>query len=172
MSHLSSYEYYKKKYAETKPIRGRTPEVRPIGQRRRTWETVEKHDVDGQEVYVCHLYQTDVVKYYPDGSIGLQAGSWATPTTAEFMYTHSPFVVHKQYGNLWARVHGVDDIKSYPIPAVGELRLYARMENGQLLFEPKDTITIAKRVVDRAKAKDARRPRIIRRNNPKDQDSI
>jgi hypothetical protein len=34
--------------------------------------------------------------------------------------------------------------------------LYARVENDQVLYEPKDTITIEKKVVDRAKAKDAR----------------
>jgi hypothetical protein len=154
---LSSYNHYKAKYHDTKPIRGRAQDTRPIGQRRRTWETIDKREINGEEVYVCHLYQTDCVAYYPDGSVGLQAGSWATPTTAEFMYTHSPFTVHKQYGNLWARVHSVgDETKSYPIPAQGELRLYAREHEGRVVYEPKDTIMISKRVVDRNKAKNAR----------------
>ena len=65
---LRSYEYYQKKWNDTKPIRGRAEVCKPLGQRRRTWETVEKRDIDGQEVYACHLYNTDVVMYYPHGS--------------------------------------------------------------------------------------------------------
>ena len=67
---LNSYEHYEKQWKQIKPIRGRTEVIKPIGQRRRTWETIEKRDDD---VYACHLYQTDVVKYYPDGSISITA---------------------------------------------------------------------------------------------------
>lgn len=150
---MASYEYYKQVWADTKPIRGRVEVTKPIGQRRRTWETIEKREGD---VYACHLYHTDVVNYYPDGSVGLCCGSWATPTTAEFMGLHSPFNVYKRHSKLWVTVYGTDAPKVYPVPEKGELRLYANVVGSQVVYEPKETITIKKSVVDRVKAKEAR----------------
>ena len=152
---LSSYEYYKKKFDDTKPIRGREEVIKPIGQRRRTWETIEKRD---QDVYACHLYQTDVVKYYPDGSIAFTAEQWSTPLSAEFMTMHSPFYCYKRHRKLWVQVYGktAEDTKHYPVPREGELVLHPQVEGSQVLYAPKETITIKKSVVDRVKAKDAR----------------
>ena len=155
MNMLSSYEYYKKQWEQIKPIRGRAEVVKPISQRRRTWETIEKLSED---VYACRLYNTDVVKYYPDGSIGFTAEQWSTPLSAEFMSMHSPFGCYKKHSKLWVQVYGKTDAdtKHYPVPREGELRLYAEMVGGQVLYAPKETITIKKSVVDRVKAKDAR----------------
>ena len=155
MSALSAYEYYKKKWEDTKPIRGRAEVVKPINQRRRTWETIEKR-VD--DVYACRLYHTDVVKYYPDGSIEFTAEQWSTPLSAEFMSMHSPFNCYKKHSKLWVQVYGktAEDTKVYPVPREGGLRLYAEMVGSQVLYAPKETITIKKSVVDRVKAKDAR----------------
>lgn len=151
---MSSYDYYKNLWIDTKPIRGRAEVCKPIGQRRRTWETIEKREGD---VYACHLYHTDVVNYYPDGSVGLCCGSWATPTTAEFMSLHSPFNVYKRHSKLWVRTYKEDGgALVYPVPEKGELRLYANVIGSQVVYEPKETIIIKKSVVDRVKAKDAR----------------
>ena len=155
MSALSSYEYYKKQWEQIKPIRGRAEVVKPINQRRRTWETIEKLSED---VYACRLYNTDVVKYYPDGSIAFTAEQWSTPLSAEFMSMHSPFHCYKKHSKLWVKVHGKtdEDTKHYPVPREGGLRLYPEMVGGEVLYAPKETITIKKSVVDRVKAKDAR----------------
>lgn len=152
---MRSYDFYKAKWETTKPIRGRAVDVRPIDNRRRsrTWETIEKRQINGQDVYACHLYDTDVVMYYPDDSIGLRIDTWATPTTADFMSCHSPFYICKKYNKLWVypKGHGVDE--AYPIPEDGELRLVMDAEG---LYKPEKPIVIEKVVVDRTKAKDAR----------------
>jgi hypothetical protein len=158
MSALKAYEYYKKQWEQIKPIRGRAEVIKPIAQRRRTWETIEKRFIDGQDVYACHLYHTDVVKYYPDGSIGFTAEQWSTPLSAEFMSLHSPFNCYKKHSKLWVQVYGktAEDTKHYPVPREGELVLYPEMVGSQVVYAPKETITIKKSVVDRVKAKDAR----------------
>lgn len=156
MGTRSSYEHYKKQWEEIKPIRGRAEVCKPIGDRRRTWETIEKRQINGEDVYACHLYQTDVVKYYPDGSIGFNSESWSTPTTADFMSIHSPFYCNKQHGNLWVNVHEADGTKVYPVPKHGELRLYAEEFDGGVVYRPKETITVKRRAVDRTKAKEGR----------------
>jgi hypothetical protein len=149
------YEFFKEKWEKTKPIRGRSVDVRPIDnyRRYRDWETIEKRQVNGQDVYACHLYQTDVVMYYPDGSIGLRIDSWATPTTADFMSCHTPFYICKRYNKIWVypKGHSVDE--AYPIPETEELRLVKGADGS---YKPDRPIKIEKVVVDRTKAKEAR----------------
>jgi hypothetical protein len=156
----ASYEYYKKKWEKTKPIRGRSVDVRPIDnyRRYRDWETIErrisvKTDGTQQEVYACHLYGTDVVSYYPDGAIGLQIHTYATPTTADFMATHSPFHICKRYNKIWVYPKGHNVDEAYPIPHEGEMRLVMGADGH---YKPENPVKIEKVVVDRTKAKEAR----------------
>lgn len=145
-----SYESYAKRYETTKPIRGRSADVRPIGQRRRDWETITKKAIDeGMYSFSAKLYQTECVEYFPNGDIILRCGSWPTPTTAEFIHIHSPFTCWKQGGKLWVRV----GTKAIPINA--DLRMNWK---GGHDYEPAEEVIINKRVVDRDKAKAAREP--------------
>lgn len=155
MSATRLYDWYKSKWETTKPIRGRAVDVRPLDNRRRSrdWETVEKLHEDGQEVYACRLYQTNVVKYYPDGTIGLQVGSWATPLTADFITSHSPFYVCKRYSKLWAYPRGHNAEECYPLPSTENMRMVMG-EDGY--YKPSKPVVVQKRVVDRTKAKEAR----------------
>jgi len=148
------YDYYKALYESTKPIRGRAEECRPIGQRRRDWETIEHRVENGQDIYSARLYNTDVVQYYPDGGIKLVPDSWFTPLTADFMHTHSPFFCYKKYNKLWVRLQGENDDKHFPIPSEGLMLIPT--DDGR--YEPRDQIVIKQKVVDRVKAKQAREP--------------
>jgi hypothetical protein len=149
------YEFYKDKWINTKPIRGRAVDTRPMDKYRRyrTWETIEKRFIDGQEVYAARLYETDVVMYYPDNSIVLRINSWATPTTADFMSCHSPFYICKKYNKIWVypKGHGIDE--AYPLPDDGELR-FVMDADGR--YAPSTPVIIEKQVVDRTKANAAR----------------
>jgi hypothetical protein len=92
---LSNYAEAKKHYQEVKPIRGRNPEVRPLGKvRRYTWYQIKENRrvVDdgflGQYIttYSCTLYKDhDCVEFYPDGSIAIRTYGWHTPTTMAFV---------------------------------------------------------------------------------------
>lgn len=151
---MLAYTHYKNLYESTKPIRGRAEDIRPIGQRRRDWELIIHKVEDGQDVYCARLYNTDVVKYYPDGSVKLCIDSWATPLTAEFMHTHSPFYCYKRYNKIWVRLRGEDEDKHYPIDRENGLLLVS--VNGR--YEPSEPVVVKQKVVDRQKAKDARAP--------------
>lgn len=149
---MNSYEAYKNLYDKVKPIRGRSTEVRPIGNRRRDWEQITRKVLpNGSFSYVARLYGTDVVEYLPDGSIILRSGGWSTPSTAEFIHEHSPFMCWKQHKRLWIRVRNEDDVKAYP---VGD-ELHMKWHEGG--YVPAQPIVIHKRVVDRDKAKIARK---------------
>ena len=146
----TSYKFYEDKYNNTKPIRGRSVDVRPIGQRRRDWETITSQDGHGGKSYIAKLYSTECVEYFPNGDIVIRAGDWATPTTAEFIHEHSPFRCFKRYKKLW--IQNRDDL----LPISGELRLkYLGEDKG---WEPAEEIVIKQQVVDRDLAKEARAP--------------
>lgn len=101
------YEQMKARYNETKPIRGRSVEVRPWGDRRRDWEQVIcRVQSDGQCAYGARMHSTDVMLVLPNGNIIYNTDGWHTPTTAAFMATLLfGFYVHKQYSKLWLQRH-------------------------------------------------------------------
>ena len=146
------HQDYKNLHDSIKPIRGRACETRPIGERRRDWEVIE---MDGQ-VVACVLYQTQVVRYYPDGRIGVQCGGWQTPSTADFIHAHSPWQCFKRNNKLWVMVPNSENkYMHYPIPKEGEL-IFQPTEHGR--WEPASEVVIQKQVVNREKAKEARAP--------------
>ena len=152
---MRGWEYYKGKYEQIKPIRGRSNECKPLGKRSRDWETVTK---DG-EVYSAKLYNTECVRYHPNGDIQLRCESYSTPITASFIHEHSPFYCYKQYKKLWIRVSGEHGDRVYPIPEGNEglTMRYMAGANGYV-YEPTTPQVIQKQVIDRQKAKDARAP--------------
>jgi len=146
------YEQYKNLYDSIIPIRGRAVEARPICERRRDWELIEMD----KDVVACRLYDTQVVRYYPDGRIGVQCGGWQTPSTAGFIYIYSPWQCFKRNKKLWVMVMNRENrYMRYPLPREGEL-VFKQTEHGQ--WEPVSEVVVQKRVVNREKAKDARAP--------------
>ena len=145
------YQDFKNLYDAIKPIRGRAEDVRPIGERRRDWERVE---MDG-DVVACRLYNTQVVRYYPDGRIGLRCGGWSSPLTADFAHTHSPWQCFKRHNKLWVMVPTeTEKYMYYPVPTEGELQFHL-VGN---YWSPVGDVVVEKRVVNRERAKEARAP--------------
>ena len=149
-----SYEATRKHYEDTKPIRGRSLEIRPAGTRRKDWMQVVKSNYHGVETYGYKLYDTVCVEYLPTtpekprDAIVIRNGGWETPSTAEFINTWSPFHCVKRNNRLWVVVGG------WWVPIIGEGEVRAvRDEQGDWIPEMKP-ITV--RRVDRAAAKPLR----------------
>ena len=98
---INDYAIALKRWEDTKPIRGRAEDVRPIGKRRRDWELLVKDTRADGVWYGARLYRTNVVMYSPDGRIEFRTGGWASVSTAEFMSAHSPFRATKTRGQVW-----------------------------------------------------------------------
>ena len=144
-----NYESMKKHHDETKPIRGRNTDVRPIGKRTKDSETIEMVD----DVVACKLYRTKVVKYYPDGRIGINIGGWRTKTTVEFIGQHSPFYACKRFNQIWVATYEMDsagsyDHKFYPVPTDHELIFKDKVPQGNYFIQ--------KKVINRERIKVAR----------------
>lgn len=99
-----TFEGIKSLYDSIKPIRGRSKDFRPLGDRRRDWERVEKIDED---TYAYHLYQTNCVIIKRDNSITLDTNGWHSISTAEFITAWSPFIVVRKNRVLWAFINDV-----------------------------------------------------------------
>jgi len=138
-----TFEGIKSVYEGIKPIRGRAVDYRPLGDRRRDWERVEKIDED---TYAYHLYMTHCVTIKRDNSITLNPNGWNSISTAEFMTSWSPFIVVRKSKVLWALINGVY------IPILKPLTVRLD-ENGQ--YVP-DTTTYLVKVLNKQRAKAAR----------------
>lgn len=153
MGHSYNYHaYYEKKWNETKPIRGREVDVRPIGQRRRDWEQITRKQVADGYSYCCRLYQTDCVEYMPNGDILLRTAGWVTTSTSEFIHEHSPVMCVKRNKNLWVLLNGV----WLPLPSSSDEALAIRYDG--MTWSPVQEVKLKVRVIDRAKAKEVRAP--------------
>lgn len=82
--YLRTYAEAKKRYEDTKPIRGDKEGKRPLGDRRHKHMHISEAVVDGATVYKCHCYGTPMVTYYPDDTVEL-AIAHSTAFTREFL---------------------------------------------------------------------------------------
>jgi len=82
--YMYSYEQALKKWQSTKPIRGREPEIRPLGERRDCDSYSIRKNV-WTDVIELVLYKTPVVKFTPDNEVILNFGPWSSSSTCQFI---------------------------------------------------------------------------------------
>lgn len=81
--YLHDYAAALRKYEEIKPfVKGAFKGERPLAERTRPQLRILKDDVDA---VIVRLYNTDIIRFKPDGQIELDQGGWATATTHEVM---------------------------------------------------------------------------------------
>lgn len=83
-SHFDTHETALAHFNAVKPIRGRTPELKPLGSNRSYTQCKITHDPLVDSVSAV-LYETPCVTIYPDNTIKLNRGGWISPSTANFM---------------------------------------------------------------------------------------
>lgn len=147
----SRYKRMESKWWNTKPLRGRKEDVRPIDKRRRDFETIVKIERDGVTSYGVKLHDTVCIEYFPDGAVTVRCGAWSTPSTADFITRFSGLRCWKQHNKLWIDVQG----KFAPVTSEG-VKLKEEPHGNEYYFA--EPIVIQKSVVDRAKAKEVREP--------------
>jgi hypothetical protein len=147
-----TYEKMKQRWEETKPIRGRAEDVRPICKRSRDWELITRKVVsantegDVEYAYSAFLYRTEVITYYANGDVGFKTDGWATPKTADFAHLWAPRGVNvcKAKRMLWLTLsHG----ERVPIPDGKEVKIrYSDTLNKWVVLDQKP---LRQRVIDR-----------------------
>lgn len=82
--YIFSYAQALKRWQEATPIRGREPEIRPLGARRDCDNYSIRKNV-WTEVVECVLYKTPVVKFTPSDEVTLNFGQWSSSSTCQFI---------------------------------------------------------------------------------------
>jgi hypothetical protein len=154
-----TYEKMAQHWEETKPIRGRADDLRPIGKRRRDWELITRKVVsanregDVEYAYCAYLYRTEVVTYYPNGDVGFKTHGWASPLTAEFADCWAPKTVRvcKTKKMLWLTINFNERV---PLPNEGELKIrFSDTLNKWVVLDQKP---LRQRIIDRKAIADER----------------
>lgn len=97
---INSYEDAKRKYENTKPLRGR-PDFRPLEARS---SRAKAQILKSGENYVIRLYNTDIITYKSTDEIILYTGGWNSATTAVAISSMSPFACWMHEGNTIVRM--------------------------------------------------------------------
>lgn len=111
---ITSYEQALAKYNSIAPIRGRSADIRPLGQRRNDNLTIRV--LPNTNSVAIRLYHTDIITYHTDGTIDLEVySSKLTDETVGAIFRNA---VWASYTNpvgpvLWTRNNG--DSKGYLI---------------------------------------------------------
>lgn len=106
---LGTYERAAERERAVVPIRGRSVECKPLGNRRDSNARIHRRN-DG--AIVCYLYRTDVVTYYPDGRVVVRVNGWPSTVTANFitkLLSSRGVFVSRGGGRLWARGYPLAD---------------------------------------------------------------
>ena len=82
ISRIDNYAQALKWFEDTKPIRGRTPELRPLGWRRNTWYRIQKNTDNAIE---CCMYGDPIVTFHADGDIEIKDFRYTTVSTGYFL---------------------------------------------------------------------------------------
>jgi hypothetical protein len=94
VSVLRTYAEAARWEAEIKPIRGRSPECKPLGDRKKTYATIRKENQD----IVVRLYNTDLVRWKPDGTVIVNQGSHESNSTRAYLNAVLPMWFHSYQG--------------------------------------------------------------------------
>lgn len=85
---LNSYEDAKAHFQKVVPLRGRTPELKPLGsQRRFTWYEIRENTIANQsqnyeyKTYACNLYGKDIVEFFPNNDVVINLNGWTSIIT-------------------------------------------------------------------------------------------
>jgi len=98
VSVLYNYAQAARHEAAIKPIRGRTPECKPLGDRKKTHVSIRK---EGEDI-VIRLYHTDILRYQPDGTVIVNQGGHESLSTRAYLNAILPLWFSSHQGTtVW-----------------------------------------------------------------------
>lgn len=104
MPRLTNYADAAKREAETKPIRGRTPEVKPLGRRSQAYYSIKREESGD----ICiHCGPLVLLRYRPDDTLHIyDPGYWNKATYNDVILEVAGIRTETKDGKMWAHVDG------------------------------------------------------------------
>lgn len=101
---LTSYDDAAKCEADTKPIRGRKPEVKPLGRRSQAYYSIKREENGDICVYCGHAI---LLRYRPDDTLHIyDPGYWNKATYNDMIREVTGICTETKDGKMWANVDG------------------------------------------------------------------
>lgn len=150
---IKMFKKFETGYNQTKPIRGRSTDIRPVGDRRRDWEQiVHREDKTGLHLYGAKLYNTDCILFASNGDIHLNLDSWVSISTSQFINRFLPYGItcFKRYSKMWVELSG----RVYPMQTNQTFVL--KYDEGKDFYSTDVSTTVTQRVIDKEKSKEVR----------------
>jgi len=142
---INDYASALKRWEDTKPIRGRTVDTRPLGHRRNDHYLINKLPDGGIE---CILYKTPVVTFYENGDVVIKHDGWNSVSTCNFIGEVSG--LHSSIFNYKTLV-GFGG-KDYVVPDSG----LTIKRNATWVYEPVNPVPVVGHAIDRKGANNVR----------------
>jgi hypothetical protein len=117
---LVTYEAASAHERDVKPIRGRSPECKPIGSRKDTQFTIRR---EADESIVARCYLGDLIRWCPDGRVFVANGGWASVTSHDFIsrVLRGCLSASTYDGKTWVTYYYASgDYRSYPLAEGGQ----------------------------------------------------
>jgi hypothetical protein len=117
---LVTYEAASAHERDVKPIRGRSPECKPLGSRKDTQFTIRR---EADESIVASCYRSDLIRWCPDGRVFVANGGWASVTSHDFIsrVLLGCLSACTYDGKTWVTsYYASGDYRSYPLAEGGQ----------------------------------------------------
>lgn len=145
IAHINDYATALKRWEDTKPIRGRAVDTRPLGHRRNDHYLINKLPDGAVE---CILYKTPVVTFYENGEVLIKHDGYNSVSTCNFigevLHIHSLIF---NYKTLVGFNH-----KNYVVPDSG----LTIKRNANWVYEPVNPVPVMGHAIDRKGANNVR----------------
>lgn len=136
---LRNYQQALKHYNTVKPIRGISPPLRPLGDRRKQHMRI---DMSGDGSVMCYLYNTACVVFHPDDTLSIDGG-YASDSTIRFIDRVTPSGISAQRAQGRIYVNGYN---------AGKHVLKFKRNEATLRWECLNPVQESRRVLDKAVA--------------------
>lgn len=104
MPRLRSYADADRHEANTKPIRGRTPEIKPLGRRNQTWHNIKREE-NGD--ILVQYGDSPLLRYRPDDTLLVyDPGYWNKASYNDEILEVTGIRTETKDGKMWAHVDG------------------------------------------------------------------
>jgi hypothetical protein len=105
MPRLRCYADAERREAETKPIRGRTPEVKPLGRRNQSWWNIKREE--NGDICINAGYNAPLLRYRPDDTLLIyDFGYWNKASYNDAIFEVTGIQTETRDGKMWALIDG------------------------------------------------------------------
>jgi hypothetical protein len=151
---IADYKEAYKRWNDTKPMRGRSDDIRPLGERRYV-DTYSIRKNVWTEAIELVLYQTPVIKFTADDEVVINYGRWPSASTCQFITRILSGVgANRVRGEV---VLGFSTANGVVIQKLGENEELVLVRSGDGRWQPKEIKTLYDYRVNRKEANNVRR---------------